>query len=144
MQGMRAKFQFLLIGSVAFVVDITVYLFLTELISLHYLLARVIAFLIAVGVTCVGNRTFTFSTRIKTPLLFLYSKAILAAVFSFIPNVLVFWSALVVLPSGIFSSMSAFVLGTVVGVTLNFILSDKYVFSSEKVYGKNKLSNRNN
>jgi len=131
MQRLGAKCQFLMVGGVAFIVDISVYLALTELLSLHYLAARVVAFLVAVGVTCFGNRTFTFSTRAKMPFLSLYKKAILAAVISFVPNVLVFWSVLTISPSGMISNITAFIVGTLVGIILNFILSDKYVFSSK-------------
>ena len=131
MQNLSTKFQFLMVGGVAFVVDISVYLMLTELIALNYLFARIVAFLIAVGVTCFGNRTFTFSTRAKTPFLTIYKKALFASVVSFVPNVLVFFSVLTVLPNGMIFHITAFVLGTLVGISLNFILSDKYVFSSK-------------
>ena len=129
MQHLKTKCQFLVVGGVAFAVDISVYMILTEVLTTHYLVARVVAFLIAVGVTCKGNSMFTFSQREKTPFVSLYKKAVCAALISFIPNVAVFWGVIYMLPPSLFASVLAFVLGTSLGIVLNYVLSDKYVFS---------------
>lgn len=127
---MKTKCKFLVVGGVAFAVDISVYMMLTEILTTHYLVARVIAFLIAVGVTCKGNSMFTFSQREKAPFVSLYKKALCAALISFIPNIAVFWGIIYMIPPSLFASALAFVLGTSVGIVLNYILSDRYVFLS--------------
>lgn len=75
-----------------------------------------------------GNRTFTFSYRDKKPLIAQYVKAVLAAIFAFIPNILIFTVAISMLPDTVIFSVIAFSLGTAVGIVFNYILSDKYVF----------------
>jgi putative flippase GtrA len=134
MQDIKTKFLFLTVGGVAFLVDMSVYLFMTEIFSMNVIYSRVIAFLIAVCVTCIGNRTFTFNKKPQPSFLRQYAKAILAAIIAFLPNILLFWGLLTLLPNGILFSLIAFVLGTGVGIVFNYILSSKYVFTTKPLF----------
>jgi putative flippase GtrA len=80
----------MVVGGCAFLVDASIYLIFADIFDLHPFWARLIAFFIAVGVTCIGNRKFTFANSHLSPILTQYTKAILAAVVSLIPNMLVF------------------------------------------------------
>jgi len=121
----------LTIGGIAFIVDISVYLVLTEILSLNSIYSRIIAFLIAVCITCIGNKTYTFSERPKVSFVRQYGKALLAATISFLPNILLFWLLLILLPSGVISSLIAFTVGTGAGIILNYLLSNHYVFTAK-------------
>jgi len=90
MQRLNTKLLFMVVGGCAFLVDASIYLIFADIFDLHPFWARLIAFFIAVGVTCIGNRKFTFANSHLSPILTQYTKAILAAVVSLIPNMLVF------------------------------------------------------
>jgi putative flippase GtrA len=124
------KFQFLLIGASAFVVDASSYFVCSELIGLSPFWARFIAFVIAVAVTSVGNRKFTFSDRAHPTILVQYGKSLVAACISLVPNMSVFLGLLMILPEGFIYSLLAIGCGTVVGIAFNFLLSEHYVFKN--------------
>jgi len=126
---MNAKIKFLIVGGFAFIVDASVYLILTGELQHSPLNARVLAFTIAVLVTCTGNRFITFANRIHQQFYKQYAMALLAGLISLLPNLVVFMGLLFVLPNTIVFELFAFMCGTIIGIISNFVLSDKLVFA---------------
>jgi len=129
MQQLNSKIRFLLVGATAFIIDASSYLLATEIIGITPFYARLIAFLVAVSVTCYGNRTFTFSERAHQGFAKQYGLAVLAALVSLIPNMALFLGILSILPSSIISTLFAFSCGTAIGIVFNYALSDRFVFA---------------
>jgi putative flippase GtrA len=125
----KMKIKFLFVGGVAFLVDVSVYLLLTNVLSLSPLSARVVAFTIAVFITCTGNRLLTFSMRKHAALYKQFRLALVAGLISLMPNLAVFLGLLFVLPTTIGFELIAFMSGTIAGIISNYILSDRFVFS---------------
>ena len=129
---LSVKVTFLFVGGFAFFVDASVYLLLTNALFLSPLSARVIAFTIAVFVTCTGNRFLTFTRRNHTTFYRQYCLALVAGLVSLLPNLIVFLGLLLVLPANIAFELLAFMCGTIAGIISNYILSDKLVFAEKK------------
>lgn len=126
---MQIKMKFLLVGGCAFLVDASVYLLLTNFLFLSPLSARVIAFTVAVLITCTGNRILTFAQRHHAAFYKQFGLALIAGLISLMPNLIVFLSLLFVLPTTFGFELFAFMSGTIAGIISNFILSDRFVFS---------------
>ncbi len=126
---LKMKIKFLFVGGVAFLVDASIYLLLTNVLSLSPLSARVIAFTIAVFVTCTGNRLLTFAKRNHAAFYKQFGLALVAGLISLMPNLAVFLGLLFVLPTTFGFELFAFMSGTIAGIISNYILSDRIVFS---------------
>lgn len=74
--------KFSIVGGVNTLIDLTVYTLLTRFAGLHYLLANIFAFLVAVTNSFVLNRSFTF--KIKERKRFDYFKFFLVSTGSLI------------------------------------------------------------
>lgn len=128
---LSVKFSFLLVGGFAFVVDASAYLLLTNVLFLLPLSARVVAFMIAVLVTCTGNRFLTFSKRKHITFYKQYGLALFAGLVSLLPNLTVFLALLFVFPNNIAFELLAFICGTIAGIISNYMLSDRLVFAEK-------------
>ncbi|MFQ3250544.1 MAG: putative flippase GtrA [Glaciecola sp.] len=128
---LSVKFSFLLVGGFAFVVDASAYLLLTNVLFLLPLSARVVAFMIAVLVTCTGNRFLTFSKRKHITFYKQYGLALFAGLVSLLPNLTVFLALLFVFPNNIAFELLAFMCGTIAGIISNYMLSDRLVFAEK-------------
>lgn len=128
---LNAKIKFLIVGGFAFLVDASVYLILTGELQLSPLNARMLAFTIAVLVTCTGNRFITFANRNHQLFYKQYALALLAGLFSLLPNLIVFLGLLSVLPKSIIFELIAFMCGTIAGIISNYVLSDKLIFAED-------------
>lgn len=128
---LNAKIKFLIVGGFAFLVDASVYLILTGELQLSPLNARMLAFTIAVLVTCTGNRFITFANRNHQLFYKQYALALLAGLFSLLPNLIVFLGLLFVLPKSIIFELIAFMCGTIAGIISNYVLSDKLIFAED-------------
>jgi putative flippase GtrA len=134
MQRLNPKLLFLLVGGIAFIVDALTYFIVVDLFDIQPFGARFIAFLVAVGVTTYGNRILTFAKRSHLPFGVQYIKAILAALLSLVPNMIVFLGLIKILPHGFIYTLFAFGSGTIVGIFLNFFLSKHYVFTEKPLF----------
>lgn len=118
-----AKFRFVIVGTLGFLTDVAAFVYLLEKIHDPYL-ARMGAFLLAVCVTYLLNRHFTFACRKNSrPILYLCSQMLGAAI-----NMLVFslviWKPMW-LPMQYYVGL---VLGSLVAMVFNFEMSRRYVF----------------
>ncbi|WP_218354144.1 GtrA family protein [Alteromonas lipotrueiana] len=125
------KLRFLLVGGVAFGIDLGVFASLSFYFGIDTHVSRVVAFVIAVLVTCVGNRLLTFSDRDHIQLHKQYIKAIVAGIVSLCPNLLLFTLLLSLLPAHIVSTVIAFGFGTSAGIVTNYLLSSQFVFRQD-------------
>jgi putative flippase GtrA len=85
--------------------------------------------MIAVAITCFGNRYFTFADRKHDKFYKQYSLALVAGLVSLVPNMSVFLGLLHILPSKLPFILIAFSSGTALGIVSNYLLSDRFVFA---------------
>ncbi|MGF1910618.1 GtrA family protein [Vibrio kasasachensis] len=130
--------KFALVGSVGFIADAVMFTVCFKLWLLPLLSARVVAFFVAATVTWLGNRWFTFKTHqgsqsdvcvasnLKQWLRFMVSACVSA-----LPNFLVFKVILVAFGSQGFIPYIALILGVLVGMVSNYLLSSRWVFERQ-------------
>mmetsp|Transcript_41488 Transcript_41488/g.132548 ORF Transcript_41488/g.132548 Transcript_41488/m.132548 type:complete len:88 (+) Transcript_41488:399-662(+) len=87
--------------------------------------------MIAVLVTCTGNRFLTFSKRKHITFYKQYGLALFAGLVSLLPNLTVFLALLFVFPNNIAFELLAFMCGTIAGIISNYMLSDRLVFAEK-------------
>jgi len=123
--------RFAMVGGVGFTVDTGVLAFNTEVLGLHFLLARAISIFTAMMFTYLGNRHLTFADRRAhggPAILREWLTFVAANSFGAVVNYSV--SALVVyaMPPPLNSQYVGLVCGVAVGMVLNFTLSKRLVF----------------
>ncbi|USD42527.1 GtrA family protein [Vibrio sp. SCSIO 43135] len=121
--------KFGMVGSIGFLADAGLFSLLFYLGDWAPLPARVVAFLFAATVTWCGNRCFTFTHCQHVAKGKQWLKFIVVALFSAIPNLIVFNLALLVLGSGGIAALVALAFGVLAGMVSNFLLSSRWVFS---------------
>ncbi len=125
-------FKFAFVGGIGFIADTLVFFVLMKWLSLPIMPARVLAFIVAATVTWFGNRTFTFAGAETGGKLRQWVKFMCCATLSAVPNLLTFKLGLMLVPESsdiwLFTCM---VVGILVGMVSNFLLSKYWVF--EKV-----------
>ncbi|PMJ95342.1 GtrA family protein [Vibrio sp. 10N.261.55.A7] len=126
---LKRKLNFLLVGGFGFIVDFLTFEAFVQIFGLDIYLARVIAFLIAVIFTWIGNRTLTFSDRDESKNKHQLVKAIACACVSLIPNLGTFF-ILTLLFEQREMVYVAFCSGVLAGTVSNYLLSDRVVFRS--------------
>ncbi|GAM75328.1 hypothetical protein JCM19241_3240 [Vibrio ishigakensis] len=125
----RQFFRFAVVGGVGFVVDISVFSLCLYVMNMPTTLSRVVAFLVAVGVTWLGNRIYTFGSSADVwPQL---KRFAISAFISMVPNFLVFHLVLAYLGENVITHMLAFVLGVATGLCSNFALNTFWVFKEK-------------
>ncbi|MGF1720485.1 GtrA family protein [Vibrio kyushuensis] len=127
----KALFKFALIGSIGFIADAVLFSMALYLCELDVYLSRVIAFFGAACVTWFGNRCYTFVHSNKQPKFLQWAKFIGSASMSAIPNFITFRSVLNVLGEGPITVYIALVMGVLVGMLSNFMLSERWVFKTK-------------
>lgn len=118
---------FAAVGLSGFVVDSMVFSVLLLFYPITLDMARIVAFLVAVAVTYLGNRHFTFEDNCKGQLT-QFLKYLAVACFSAIPNLLVFKLLTMLIGQDSFSIAIAFTCGILVGMMSNFFLNRALVF----------------
>lgn len=125
----REFFRFAIVGGVGFVVDIAVFSLCLYAINMPTMVSRAVAFIVAVGVTWLGNRIYTFSSSADAwPQL---KRFAISACISVVPNFLVFHYVLAYLGENVITHMLAFVLGVGAGLCSNFALNTFWVFKEK-------------
>lgn len=118
---------FAVVGGLGFITDLLIFSILLH-IEAPIAWARICAFACAIQVTWLGNRHFTFNQR-NTTIANQWLRFQTTALFSAIPNFLVFTSCLYLLPDTVFIHHIALVLGILTGILSNYYLSAYWVFS---------------
>ncbi len=124
-----AFLRFFLVGGAGFVVDATVFFLLAQGAGKAWWLARLLAFLAAVGVTWAGNRWFTFGSRAQPGpegLRYLGVQSLGCGV-----NYAVFlaWVTAAGVERGL---LLPYLAGTAAALASNYLLSRHYVFRNPK------------
>ncbi|WP_295891545.1 GtrA family protein [uncultured Vibrio sp.] len=127
----NAVFKFALIGSIGFIADAVLFSMALYLYELDVFFSRVIAFFGATCITWFGNRCYTFVHSNKQPRFLQWAKFLGSASISAIPNFIVFKAVLSVISEGPISVYVALILGVLVGMLSNYMLSSQWVFRSK-------------
>lgn len=122
--------KFALVGGIGFVVDALVFSAFFYLLDVPLFVSRSIAFLFAATSTWIGNRLFTFSDREREAKLRQWLRFMLTASFSAIPNFAAFSLVTYLLGSKGPNALIALVIGVLVGMVSNYIISSKWVFKT--------------
>ena len=124
--------KFAFVGGIGFIVDTSIFTLCLYLLEWPLMSSRVIAFFCAATSTWLGNRYLTFSdtsqqgSKRKQWLKFMTSACISA-----IPNFITFKLSLEFLGSEGIWAYVALVLGILIGMISNYLLSDKWVFKAK-------------
>ncbi|WP_108945414.1 GtrA family protein [Shewanella halifaxensis] len=128
------KIRFLLVGAGVFVVDFSLFLILTNLLELQFMLARSIAFLIAVVVSWLVNRNWTFSGRLAQPKLKQLTKSLSVAIAAASMNLLTFYTVNTVLFERVanltVANFIGFALGVLAGLIVNWLGANYWTFNN--------------
>lgn len=122
--------KFALVGGIGFVVDSVTFSIIYQNYELELLTVRIIAFILAVLTTWLGNRLFTFRDRTHIETITQMRRFFLSASLSALPNLLVFKVMSALLAETSWGVYIAFVAGVGVGMVSNFLLSDRWVFKA--------------
>lgn len=122
--------KFALVGGIGFVVDSVTFSIIYQNYELELLTVRLIAFILAVLTTWLGNRLFTFRDRTHIETITQMRRFFLSASLSALPNLLVFKVMSALLAETSWGVYIAFVAGVGVGMVSNFLLSDRWVFKA--------------
>ncbi len=121
--------KFSLIGGLNFLVDFIIYLFLTRIILLYFLLANVVSFLIANSLSFLLNKNFTFQDKNKNNLFIKYFKFLSLTVASVIISSCVLFVCVKYLR---ISDIYGKIIGTILGAIWNFTTYRLLVFKNKK------------
>jgi putative flippase GtrA len=117
--------RFAIIGSIGFLTDASTFYFLSEHAYFVIDWARVIAFIIAMVVTWLGNRYFTFTAAKKAKVSVQFIKHTCCALVGFSINFLIFQS-LISMDTNL---AIAFIVGVLGAMVSNFFISKHVVFT---------------
>jgi len=121
--------KFGLIGGINFLVDFIIYLFLTRIILIYFLIANIISFLIANSISFTFNKNFTFKDKEKGNLLIKYLKFLGLTVASVIISSLTIFICVNYLQ---ISDLYGKIIGTILGAIWNFTTYKLLVFKQKK------------
>lgn len=126
--AVRQFIKFSIVGSSNTLVDFVVYIFLTRALSVYYMWAAVMAFVVAVTWSFYFNRRWTFRARgrgVRRQ----YTRFIMANGLSLMLNLSLFY--LIVDVYGVYDLVAKAVAGSVVAL-FNFNLNRLWTFSSKR------------
>ena len=125
---MKKIITYCTVGSIAMVVDISVFVILSENVNLSFTLSRLLAFAIAASTTWLGNRYLTFSTATRQGPIAQVTRHFCATALALCFN-LTFCSLLLLNSYFHKNEVQAVFIGIVLTTALNFYLSKTWVFS---------------
>jgi putative flippase GtrA len=117
--------KFGLIGTFNFIIDLLIYLFLTRQLSFYYILAHVLAFLIANSISFLLNKNFAFEDRDNNKILAKYFKFLGLTIFSLIISATILFICVNYLKM---FDIYAKIIGTIIAAVWNFISYKTLVF----------------
>ncbi len=122
------QLKFLLVGGASFIVDILLFLYLSQVLYWPIFHARLMAFCVALLLTWMGNRLFTFSHRKRRPIGTQVLMAALLACCAASVNLSVFYLLSELRePSGLTAPVYL-ALGVLSGLVVNWLGSNLLVF----------------
>lgn len=121
--------KFSLIGGLNFLVDFTIYLFLTRIVLFYFLLANLISFLIANSISFLLNKNFAFQDKNKNNLFTKYLKFLSLTIASVIISSCVLFICVNYLE---ISDIYGKIIGTILGAIWNFTTYKLLVFKNKK------------
>ena len=121
--------KFAMVGCTGFLIDITIFYLLYEVINLDLMLARILAFTVAATSNWFLNRLFTFSRKsLNSKKSEEWFKFLTSAAFSAIPNLATFYLLVNILPQSIINILVAMICGIAIGYYSNYRLANDWVF----------------
>jgi putative flippase GtrA len=124
--------KFALVGGIGFIADTAVFFLCLHALQVQITVARLIAFAVAVHVTWLGNRCYTFAYRGHSPTVREWQKYMLTACSALLPNLLVFQLVVWILGQGNWSALAALVAGILAGMLWNYYINLRWVFCQHK------------
>ena len=122
--------KFACVGGIGFIVDLGAMIILSTLLPLF--IARLLAFLFAVNSNWLLNRNFTFKTQQSennTRIIQEWSKFLCSSCFGAIPNLVCYWLLITCLSLTGNAANLAIIPGIIVGMLVNYLLADRWVFA---------------
>ncbi|MCB9890429.1 MAG: GtrA family protein [Planctomycetes bacterium] len=126
--------QFAFVGGTGFVVDVSVYAAIQWFLGIGHLQARVASFWVSASWNWFWNRQLTFAGREHARKRVQWSKFLLTSLLGFGVN----WGTYYALTTwisffdGTFTRVIAMFLGVLAGMSLNFVLARRFVFSQKR------------
>ncbi len=123
--------KFACVGAGGFVVDCAAFALFHFMGELSVMWARMLAFLVAATSTWFGNRVLTFEyqgTGSRRDDFKQWQKFMTSAMISAVPNLICFKALTLMLPAFYGSLFLAMVVGVLVGMVSNYLLSKAWVF----------------
>jgi putative flippase GtrA len=117
--------KFGLIGTFNFIIDLLIYLFLTRQLFVYYILAHVLAFLIANSISFLLNKNFAFQDKNKDKIFIKYLKFLGLTTISLIISATILFVCVSYLKM---FDVYGKILGTIVAAFWNFISYKTLVF----------------
>ncbi|RTR27243.1 GtrA family protein [Shewanella atlantica] len=122
------QLKFLVVGGLSFVFDMLLFLYLSQQLDWSILHARLAAFCVALTLTWLGNRLFTFSHRKRLPKGEQFAMAVILACCAASVNLSVFYLlSELSTPTGITATIYL-ALGVLAGLVVNWLGSNYLVF----------------
>ena len=128
--------KFLLTGGVAFIVDISAFAICLDLLQLDPYRSRIVSYILAVLVTWIGNRFFSFANRNLHYKDHLFIKYVVSVGISFFINFLIYKLSLLTLLSLLHTNLQisaylAFLCSNAVSLVINYLLFSQWVFREQ-------------
>jgi putative flippase GtrA len=125
---LRQFILFGLVGTVGFIVDAAVLLYLVHLKNFDLIHSRIISFVIAVFCTWILNRYFTFSNKKQNHKLKEYSRYFTVQVIGALINFIVFFSLIYIYPPLKEMLIIPLAAASIIAMFFNYLASKKKVF----------------
>ncbi|ABV35326.1 conserved hypothetical protein [Shewanella sediminis HAW-EB3] len=122
------QLKFLMVGGVSFIVDMLLFIYLSQKLEWPILHARLIAFSVALTLTWLGNRLFTFSHRKKVAKGQQFVMAVILACSAASVNLSVFYLLSELSRPAGFTATFYLALGVLSGLVVNWLGSNYLVF----------------
>jgi putative flippase GtrA len=122
-------FKFGLIGTLNFLIDLSIYLLLTRKLSFYYILAHITAFLIANSISFIFNKSFAFQDKENNKIFLKYLKFLSFTIVSLLLSGLVLFITVYYLKM---FDIYGKILGTIVAAIWNFLMYKFIVFKTRE------------
>ena len=130
--------RFLGAGVVGLLIDATTFFGLTQGLKVHYAAARIAASLFALTATWTMNRRLAFVAGRRDNAVIEFTRYLIASAAGAAAN-LAALSAIVPFDAA-FAHLPSYIVGAIVGLAVNFMLYDKFVFTGRKPDAERSLA----
>lgn len=122
------QLRFLMVGGSSFIVDMLLFICLSQCLYWPIVYARLMAFGVALTLTWFGNRLFTFSHRTKRPKGEQFMTAIVLACMAALVNLSIFYVLTELCTPTVITTPIFLALGVLSGLVVNWVGSNYFVF----------------